>query len=160
MTYAYRMCYSFVWQENKLETLWNLCFHSKLDSLQWGLMTPVLFMENVGIKPNHPTFSRDTWYRYHYSDIITDMMASQITSLTIVYSIVYSGPDQRKYQSSASLPFVREIHRWPVNSPCKWPATRKMLSSCFLSYFPSNKRIYYAIVGSHFLQNYISPVRY
>ena len=30
-------------------------------------------------------------------------MASQITSLTIVNSIVYSGADQRKHQSSASL---------------------------------------------------------
>ena len=30
-------------------------------------------------------------------------MASQITSLTIVYSTVYSGADQRKHQSSASL---------------------------------------------------------
>ena len=36
-------------------------------------------------------------------------MASQITSLTVVYSIVYSGADQRKHQSSASLAFVREI---------------------------------------------------
>ena len=40
-------------------------------------------------------------------------MASQITSLTIVYSTVYSGGDQRKHQSSASLALVREIHRWP-----------------------------------------------
>ena len=39
-------------------------------------------------------------------------MASQITSLSIVYSDVYSGVDQRKYQSSASLPFVWGIHRW------------------------------------------------
>ena len=53
-------------------------------------------------------------------------MASQITSLTIVYSSVYSGADQRKHQSSASLAFVRAIHRGPVNSPHKWPVTRKM----------------------------------
>ena len=52
-------------------------------------------------------------------------MASQITSLTIVYSAVYSGADQRKHQSSASLAFVRGIHQWPVNSPHKWPVTRK-----------------------------------
>ena len=31
------------------------------------------------------------------------MLASQITSLTVVYSIVYSGVNQRKHQSSASL---------------------------------------------------------
>ena len=53
-------------------------------------------------------------------------IASQITSLTIVYSTVYSDADQRKHQSSSSLAFVREIHRGPVNSPHKWPVTRKM----------------------------------
>ena len=53
-------------------------------------------------------------------------MTSQIASLTIVYSVVYSGADQGKHQRSASLAFVREIHRWPVNSPHKGPVTRKM----------------------------------
>ena len=53
-------------------------------------------------------------------------MASQITSLTIVYSTVHSGADQRKHQSSAWLAFVRGIHRWPVNSLHKWSVTRKM----------------------------------
>ena len=51
--------------------------------------------------------------------------ASQIASLTIVYSTVYSGADQRKHQSFASLAFVSGIHRWPVNSTHKWPVTRK-----------------------------------
>ena len=50
----------------------------------------------------------------------------QITSLTIVYSIDYSDADQRKHQRSASLAFVRGLHRGPVNSPHKWPVTRKM----------------------------------
>ena len=80
-------------------------------------------------------------------DVIMGAMPSQITSLTIVYSTVYSGADQRKHQingwvkhggggcqdldqrkhqSSASLTFVRGIHRWPVNSPHKGPVTRKM----------------------------------
>ena len=58
----------------------------------------------------------------HYDDIIMGSMASQITSLAIVYSAFYSGADQRKYQNSASLAFVRG----PVNSPQKWPVTRKM----------------------------------
>ena len=62
----------------------------------------------------------------HYSDVIMSGMASQITSLTIVYSTVYSGADEWKHQSSASLAFVRGIHRWPVNSPHKGPVTRKM----------------------------------
>ena len=63
---------------------------------------------------------------FHYDDAIMSAIASQITSLTIVYSIVYSDADQRKHQSSASLAFVRGIHRVPVNSPHKWPVTRKM----------------------------------
>ena len=53
-------------------------------------------------------------------------MASQITSLTIVSSTVYSGANQRAHQSPASLAFVRGIHRGPVNSPHKWPVTRKL----------------------------------
>ena len=62
----------------------------------------------------------------HYNDFIMGSMASQITSLTIVYSAVYWGADQRKHQSSASLAFVRWIHRGLVNSPHKGPVTPKM----------------------------------
>ena len=46
-------------------------------------------------------------------------MTSQINSLTVVYSTVYSGANQRKYPSPKSLAFVSEIHRWPVNKRCK-----------------------------------------
>ena len=62
----------------------------------------------------------------HYGDVIMGTVASEITSLTIVYSTVWSDADQRKHQSSALLAFVRGIHRGPVNSPHKWPVTRKM----------------------------------
>ena len=62
----------------------------------------------------------------HHNDVTVDSIASQIISLTIVYSVVYSGADQRKHQSTASLAFVWGIHRGPVNSPHKWPVTRKM----------------------------------
>ena len=63
---------------------------------------------------------------HHYGDAIMGAMAYQITSLTIVYSIVYSGADQRKYQSSASLALEQRIQRRPVNFPHKWPVTRKV----------------------------------
>ena len=53
-------------------------------------------------------------------------MSSQITSLAIVYSTFFSGADQRKQQSSASLVFVQGIHRWPVNYSHKGPVTRKI----------------------------------
>ena len=62
----------------------------------------------------------------HYSELIMGAVASQIPSLTIVYPTVYSGADQRKHQSSASLAFVRGIQQRPVNSPHKCPVTRKM----------------------------------
>ena len=47
----------------------------------------------------------------HYGDVIVGAIASQITSLTIVYSTVYSGADQSKHHSSASLAFVWGSHR-------------------------------------------------
>ena len=73
------------------------------------------------------------WYKpatamiMHFNDVIMSMMASQITSLTIVYSSVYWAADQRKHQISASLAFVRGIRRWPVNSLHRWPVAGKML---------------------------------
>ena len=62
----------------------------------------------------------------HYNDVIMGTIASQIISLTIVYSTVYSDADERKHQSSASLAFVRGIHLGPGTSPHKWPVTRKI----------------------------------
>ena len=64
---------------------------------------------------------------YHYNDVIMSAMASQITRLTIVSSTVDTDADHRKLQSSVSLAFVRGIHRWPVSSQHKRPATRNML---------------------------------
>ena len=63
----------------------------------------------------------------HDDDVILSAMASQITGLLIVNSSVYSGADQRKHQSFASLAFVRGIHRWPANSPHKETVMRKAL---------------------------------
>ena len=78
-------------------------------------------------------FMKDTPYSYgclswdnHYNDVIMSMMASQITSLMIVYSTAYSGADQRKHQSCTSLAFLMAIHLWPVNSSHKGPVTPKM----------------------------------
>ena len=65
-------------------------------------------------------------YFVHNSDVIMSKMASQITGVSIVYSNVCSGADQRKHQSCASLAFVEGIHQWAVTSPHKGPVTRKM----------------------------------
>ena len=63
--------------------------------------------------------------QFLYVDDIMGAIASQITSLMIVYSTVHSDTDQRKHQNSTSLAFVRGFHWGPVNSPHKWPVTRK-----------------------------------
>ena len=84
--------------------LWNLGYLALHFPLQWPQMS---VLESQ-----------------HYNDVIMGTMASQITSLTIVYSTFYI--DLRKHQSSASLAIVRGIHRWPVNTPHKGPITQKM----------------------------------
>ena len=81
---------------------------------------------NCGRRRNYIPFfcdacviSTHSRFSFDYSDIIISAMVSQIISLTI-----YSGTDERKAQSSASLAFVRGIHQWPVNSPYKGPVMR------------------------------------
>ena len=49
-----------------------------------------------------------------------------VSNHSIVCTTICSGSDQKIHQSSASLAFVRGIHRWPVNSPHKGPVTRNM----------------------------------
>ena len=101
-------------------------FYNRLKTFQYWL-EPTRTLQCV--------LTLDKWFLYrvyvkllwlHHNYVIMGAIASLITSLTIVYSTVYSDADQRKHQSSASLAFVRGIHRWPVNSLHKWPVTRKM----------------------------------
>ena len=80
----------------------------------------------TGYSSSHRPASTTKIFGDHYIDVIMGAMASQITSLAIIYSTVYSDVQQRKHQSSASLAFVWGIHRSPVNSPHKGPVTRKM----------------------------------
>ena len=66
--------------------------------------------------------------RFHYGDVIMGTMASQFTSLTIVYSTFYSGVDQRKHQSPTSLAFVRGIPR--TNGQLRGKCFHFITSSC------------------------------
>ena len=93
-------------------------FHFGLDVLTSFVMSQSLLAVEFGAPHGG--------MKLHYDDVTMSLMASQITSLTFVYSAVISVADQRNHQSSASLAFVRGIHRGPVNSPHKWPVTRKM----------------------------------
>ena len=65
---------------------------------------------------------------YHYGDVIMGAIASQITSLTLVYSTFYSDAHQRKHQSSASLAFVRGIHR---GLPAQMASNAENVSICW-----------------------------
>ena len=94
--------------------LWPNCF-------QWTSSS-----SHVKVSYRECLWVQNIIYILHQSDVIMSMMASQITSLMIVNSTVYSGADQRKHQSSTSLAFVWRIHQWPVNSPHKGPVTQKM----------------------------------
>ena len=106
------------------------CINQPIDQSRWFINSFIhSFLHHViQLFENPKNISTQLFFSVtlHYSDVIMTMMASQITSLTVVYSIVYSDADQRKHQSSVSLAFVRGIHRWPVNSPHKGPVTRKM----------------------------------
>ena len=63
-------------------------------------------------------------YQNTYRDLVNYFYTSWWRHQMVSFSTVYSGTDQRKHQSSASLDFVQGIRRWPVNSPHKWPVTR------------------------------------
>ena len=77
----------------------------------------------------------------HCNNVIS-AVASKITGVSIVCKTVSTGSDERKHQSSASMAFLRGIHRWPVKSPHKKPLTRKMFpfeeSDIFVSLKCSN----------------------
>ena len=85
-----------------------------------GLLRHPRWWHITNTPPPNPTL-------FHWNGVIMGAMASQIISLTIVYSTVYSDGDKKKHQNSASLAFMRGIHRRPVNSRHKWPVTRKMI---------------------------------
>ena len=90
------------------------------------LTEPTIIWSNVGLLSKVFYGNNLRAVSQHYSDAIMGAIASQITSLTIVYSTVSSDADQRKHQSSTSLAFVRGIHWGPMNSSHKWPVAREM----------------------------------
>ena len=93
----------------------------------------------------------------HCSDIIMGAIASQITSLAIVFSTVYSGAYQRKHQSSASLAFVRGIHRSPAKSPHKWPATQNSFHLMTSSWCNAYRKLRCAVFWRVWLSCPIKP---
>ena len=106
-------------------------------------------MTNIKLQPRVPGVDS----LRHYNDVIRTTLASQITSLAVVYSTVYSVADQRKHQSSSSLAFVWGIHhdRWiprtkgQLRGKCFHLMTSswKHIDLCFVSSpKPGKERIY------------------
>ena len=75
-------------------------------------------------------------YQPHYGDVIMGMVTSQITSLTIVYSIVYSGADQGSIKAPSHWPLCGEFtsDRWipHTNGQLRGKFFHLMMSSCTL----------------------------
>ena len=121
-----------VWVQQKPEVCYEFRIDSKCTPSQWEtalLCNDVLHWLCASLKSAlefHQYPCMNSAKATGYSDVIMRAMASQITGVSIVFSTVCSDADQRNHQSSAPLAFVRGIHRWSVNSPHKWPVTRKM----------------------------------
>ena len=84
----------------------------------------LLFVMRVFIGPTRASRAADGWV--HYNDVIMSAMASQITSLTIVYSTVYS---RRRSKKTSKLRVTGPCGgNSPVTGgfPHKGPITRKM----------------------------------
>ena len=98
-------------------------------------------------------FLLSSWDEKSLSDLLSQQMVSQSMALRWRHngrvSVSNHQPHDcllnrlfrrrsKKDQSSASLAFVWGIHRGPVNSPHKWPVTRKMFSFDDVIMAPSN----------------------
>ena len=107
-------------------SLWRHC--TGIDVCPWRIFNVSLVSVYAG--------TRDIFWNLiiHNNDVIMTTMASQITTLTLVYSTVYSDADRRKHPSSASLAFVWGIHRSRWIPRTKGQLRRKcfhlMTSSC------------------------------
>ena len=113
-----------------MDSIWYLQY--RLNASLWNLYclhpgnTTVLRLD-IALIPAALCYSSWACRLLHYSDVIMSSMASQITGVSVVYSTVSLSADQTNYESSASLAFVRRIHRWPVDSLHKGPVTRKRI---------------------------------
>ena len=95
---------------------------------QAGVAICACYSPDPPLHPGPLVPSRTTW-KCHYSDVIISGVASQITGVSVAYSTVCSGVDQRNHRRSASRAFMRGIHRSSVNSPPKGPVARRMFQS-------------------------------
>ena len=113
-----------MWKKTKYQFMIQLICPMTISSPLWHKRNTSLWYNELSMPLswiNYITKTRPNVDRY--SGVIMSAMASLITSVTIICSNICSGAEQRKHQNSASLSFVRGIHRWPVVSRTKgqWP---------------------------------------
>ena len=95
-----------------MASMWSCSGHRQVNHRTWPAKRAVGFPSSGHHRLLFKPSITHSWrWLTHYIDVIMTTMASQITSLAVVYSTVYSDADQRKHQSSASLAFVWGIHR-------------------------------------------------
>ena len=126
--------------------LWDIFIHNAIYQGTYSLKNSIFIWDWTPV----PKITKI--HLHHSRDVILGTIAFQIIGVSIVYSTVCSGVDQRKHQSSASLAYVRGIHRWPVNSPHKG----QLRGKCFHLMKSSNGN---NISASHLRkQNKIKPL--
>ena len=121
---------------------WNYLSIPKLQRLhRWSLgmdkyFHPILYngcdyISMLGLKLNHVSKRGHIWRQWRSDNSMPLQWyrnkrdgVSDHQPHDFFYSNVYSGTDEREHQSSASLAFVRGIHRSTVNSPHKRSETR------------------------------------
>ena len=105
----------------------RLCLYCRLSHTAWHRYRATAIKQTMFKWGRQPvSLLITTSPSHHYSDAVMSVMSSQITGISIVYSTVCPGADQRTHLWSASLAFVSGIHRSPVNSPHKGPVTRSI----------------------------------
>ena len=109
----------------------------------WKSISSVYLTQSIAWLLADCLTAQSSWQQDDYGDVIMGAIASQITSLTIVYSTVYSDADQGKNQSSASLALCGEFtgDRWIPRTNGQWrrKCFHLMTSSCIiiaLNYWP------------------------
>ena len=126
------------WSDNFLWYIWwkGLYLFSKyVNALRFGVAWVrqetglVTISSNTGALliqscPNAKHYSITIWCN-HYNDVTTGAMASQITSLTVVYSTVCSGRS-KKTSKLRVTGLCAGISLGTGEFPHKWPVTRKM----------------------------------
>ena len=105
---------------------WQLFCLSNFAWTSYGNWAPMIKIQSSLNQNVNIFFEVNPFANVYAITVKTNTMASQITGILTVCSILCSGAHQRKCQSSASLAFVRGIHQSPADSPHKGPVMQEL----------------------------------